>query len=112
MGETSDGRHRTIVDHVLASVRATLPTLSRVLTSAWMNSFTDRRSGSGERAVVATIAPAAERRRTIASPMPLVPPVTRARLPANSVGSEAKLRLLGHQAISRRAIFSPAKVKA
>ena len=44
----------------------------------------------GNPAVVATVAPAADRRRTIASPMPLLPPVTRARLPANSVGSHEK----------------------
>jgi hypothetical protein len=37
--------------------------------------------------VVATVAPPAASRRTIASPMPLVPPVIRARLPSNSVRS-------------------------
>src|SRR5260370_31833467 len=40
--------------------------------------------GSGERAVVATQAPLRVKRRTIACPMPFVPPVTRTRLPLNS----------------------------
>jgi hypothetical protein len=39
------------------------------------------------RAVVITVAPARLRRFTIASPMPLVPPVTRTRLPVNSFAS-------------------------
>src|SRR5712664_3622448 len=41
-------------------------------------------SGSGERAVVATEAPLRVKRRTIACPIPFVPPVTRTRLPLNS----------------------------
>src|ERR1700731_4416375 len=41
-------------------------------------------SGNGERAVVATAAPLNKKRRTIASPIPLVPPVTRTRLLLNS----------------------------
>src|SRR6267142_305648 len=41
-------------------------------------------SGSGERAVVATEAPLRVKRRTIACPIPFVPPVTRHRLPLNS----------------------------
>src|SRR5882724_3055924 len=41
-------------------------------------------SGNGERAVVATDAPPNRKLRTFASPSPLVPPVTRTRLPLNS----------------------------
>ena len=40
--------------------------------------------GSPERAEVATVPPAAVNRRTMASPAPLVPPVTRMRFPENS----------------------------
>src|SRR6266853_1442654 len=40
--------------------------------------------GNGERAVVTTPAPLNKKRRTIASPIPLVPPVTRTRLLLNS----------------------------
>src|SRR5206468_6159505 len=40
-----------------------------------------------ERAVVATLAPAAARRDTIAAPTPSEPPVTSVRLSASSVGS-------------------------
>ena len=40
--------------------------------------------GNGERAVVPTVAPPAAKRRTIASPTPLLPPVTKTRFPANS----------------------------
>src|SRR5258708_39335539 len=40
--------------------------------------------GNGERAVVTTSAPLNKKRRTIASPIPLVPPVTRTRLLLNS----------------------------
>src|SRR5207245_2099654 len=42
-------------------------------------------SGGADRAVVTTDAPELRRRRTMASPMPLVPPVTSARLPPNSL---------------------------
>ena len=41
-----------------------------------------------DRAVVTTVAPAPLRRCTMASPMPLVPPVTSARLPVNSVSED------------------------
>src|SRR5207244_10628576 len=72
----------------------TAPTTSAtpvtVLTSARTNRSAARPSDASERAVVATFAPAAARRPTIASPTPCVPPVTRARLPASSVGSTEK----------------------
>src|SRR5258707_9533041 len=42
--------------------------------------------GRGEQAAVATEAPAVPKRRTMASPAPLVPPVTRTRLSLNSSG--------------------------
>ena len=38
--------------------------------------------------MVTTVAPEPLRRWTMASPMPLVPPVTSARFPANSVSEE------------------------
>src|SRR5260370_5832609 len=47
-------------------------------------------SGSGERAVVATEAPHRVKRRTIACPIPFVPPVTRTRLPLNSSAETGK----------------------
>src|SRR5258708_15256175 len=47
-------------------------------------------SGSGERAVVATEAPLRVKRRTIACPIPFVPPVTRTRLPLNSSAETGK----------------------
>src|SRR5262249_6612620 len=42
-------------------------------------------ASSTERAIVATWAPASMNRRTIASPMPRVPPVTKATRPASSM---------------------------
>src|SRR5207249_6116549 len=48
----------------------TLSTPARVLISAWTNNAAAWPSGRGERAVVATVAPAAARRRTTASPTP------------------------------------------
>src|SRR5439155_686787 len=42
-----------------------------------------------DRAVVRTVAPPEARRFTTAAPIPLVPPVTRTRLPANSAVSRA-----------------------
>jgi hypothetical protein len=41
-------------------------------------------AAGSERAVVATEAPLNSKRRTIAAPIPFVPPVTRTRLPLNS----------------------------
>src|SRR5258705_1872960 len=70
--------------------RTTFLTPSDVLRSAWTNSAGACPSGSLERAVVATFAPPAARRRAMASPIPCVPPVTRTRLPVNSVGSSEK----------------------
>src|SRR5258705_885108 len=70
--------------------RTTFLTLSDVLRSAWTNSAGACPSGRLERAVVATFAPPAARRRAMASPIPCVPPVTRTRLPVNSVGSSEK----------------------
>src|SRR5258705_3478149 len=58
-----------------------------------MSALTNRpgsgRSAGAERAVVTTVAPELLRRSAIASPMPLAPPVTRARLPLNSVAGES-----------------------
>ena len=68
----------------LSTCHTTLSTPARVLISAWTNNAAAWPSGRGERAVVATVAPAAARRRTTASPTPLVPPVISARLPPNS----------------------------
>src|SRR5437899_11746954 len=45
-------------------------------------------------AVVSTVPPARRRRFTMASPIPLVPPVTRIRLPVNSFASYGKLDAL------------------
>src|ERR1700686_1172312 len=59
-------------------------TPAAVPISVCTNRATVRPSGSGERAVVATEAPLRVKRRTIACPMPFVPPVTRTRLPLNS----------------------------
>src|SRR4029077_20487219 len=59
-------------------------TPAAVPISVCTNRATACPSGSGERAVVATEAPLRVKRRTIACPMPFVPPVTRIRLPLNS----------------------------
>src|SRR5207244_2342143 len=59
-------------------------TPAAVPISVCTNRATACPSGSGERAVVATEAPLRVKRRTIACPMPFVPPVTRTRLPLNS----------------------------
>src|SRR6266850_3147899 len=59
---------------------------SRVLTSACTKRSAEV-SGETDRAVAITSPPPRIRRSTMASPMPLVPPVTRIRLPLNSVGS-------------------------
>src|SRR6266851_2646448 len=61
---------------------------SAVLMSAPTNRSGRGRSGGADRAVVTTDAPELLRRWTMASPMPLVPPVTSARLPLNSVSEE------------------------
>src|SRR5262252_9772251 len=68
--------------------RMTFSTPSAVLMSAATNSSGWGRLGGADRAVVTTVAPECLSRWTIASPMPLVPPVTRARLPLNSVSEE------------------------
>ena len=60
-------------------------TPSAVLRSASTNSSGWCRPSGADRDVVITFAPALLRRSTMASPIPLVPPVTSARLPANSV---------------------------
>src|SRR4029077_15778555 len=57
-----------------------------VLTSAWMK-WSDLPPIGPDRAVVSTTAPAEASRLTTAAPIPLVPPVTRTRLPANSAVS-------------------------
>src|SRR5262249_49550915 len=62
----------------------TWSTPARVLMSAWMKRSDEQPAGR-DRAVVRTVAPPKARRFTTAAPIPLVPPVTRARLPANSV---------------------------
>ena len=69
----------------LSTCQSTLYTPARVLISAWTNNATAWPFGRGERAVVATVAPAAARRRTTASPTPLVPPVISARLPPKAI---------------------------
>ena len=67
--------------------------------------------GNGERAVVAKAAPLRVKRRTIASPIPLVPPVTRTRLSLNSP-SETWIGINGrHDRISSEAILSPESLK-
>jgi hypothetical protein len=60
----------------------TRSTPSRVLMSARMNRSDGPLAGT-DRAVVRTLAPPDARRSTTAAPMSLVPPVTRARFPAN-----------------------------
>src|SRR6266404_937721 len=58
-----------------------------VLRSASTNRTAFGKFAVADRAVVITFPPARLRRFTIASPIPLVPPVTRARLPVNSFAS-------------------------
>src|SRR5712664_1172758 len=57
--------------------------------SAWTKNCAELPSGNGERAVVPTIAPPVAKRRTIASPTPLVPPVMKTRFPAIRLDSSA-----------------------
>src|SRR3954464_14912698 len=63
---------------------------ARVLPSDWMNCSGLAPAGV-VLAVASTVAPPRSRRFTMASPIPLVPPVTRTRLPLNSCGSQGML---------------------
>src|SRR6185295_3396582 len=56
------------------------------------NNFAGLPSGKGERAVVPTVAPPIAKRRTFASPTPLLPPVMKTRLPTNSASPMIQYR--------------------
>src|SRR6266446_6369406 len=66
---------------------------SAVETSAWIKWLSVFSAGA-ERAVMMTIAPPCWKRAAIALPAPFVPPVTKARLPANSFASREMLDVL------------------
>jgi hypothetical protein len=63
---------------------------SAVVMSAVTNKLASSRSSSLPRVVLSTLAPASRSRFMTAWPTPLVPPVTRTRLPSNSRGTAVK----------------------
>src|SRR5882762_7425827 len=73
----------------LMTAWATAAQPSAVVISVATNEFSSARSLGGLRAVMRTLAPASRNRAVTASPIPLVPPVTRTRLPSNSCGTAA-----------------------
>ena len=68
---------------------ATAAQPSAVVISVATNEFSSARSLGGLRVLMRTLAPASRNRAVIAWPIPLVPPVTRTRLPSNSCGTAA-----------------------
>ena len=81
----SDVSTRTGADHVIKATIECLGGLDILINSVGGSSA----PGGIVLAVDSTLPPPSNNRFTVASPIPLVPPVTRIRLPANSFGSYA-----------------------